>query len=113
MPSFNASSSFFVLISGSTKRSNATPLPPSSDDEALSAFTRRRRESSLFLRLENRNRRLRALALLSFLLLPRFVQEDARSVDEEERDDDDGKEADIATRSSFRVGVGISIYVTI
>ena len=48
----------------------------------------------------------------SFLLLPRFVQEDARSVDEEERDDDDGKEADIATRSS-RGGVGISIYVNI
>jgi hypothetical protein len=56
------------------------------------------------------------LALLSFLLLPWFVQEDARSVDEKERDDDDdddGKEADIATRSSFRGGVGISIYVNI
>ena len=32
---------------------------------------------------------------------------------ERQRDDDDGKEADIATRSSFRGGVGISIYVNI
>jgi len=53
------------------------------------------------------------LALLLFLLLPWFVHEDARSVEEEEEeewDDDDGKEADIATRSS-RGGVGIYIYV--
>jgi hypothetical protein len=51
---------------------------------------------------------LRALASLLFLLLPWFVQEDARSIEEEEEwdDDDDGKEADIATRSS-RGGVGI------